>query len=225
MGWMVVLGFFRVLYRLRMRGRDRVPRAGALIYVVNHQSHFDPPLVGVTVNDRPCAFLARASLFEWKPFAWLIRSLNAIPLERERGGREALRSAIGVLEQGRCVLLFPEGTRTRDGSLGRFKRGFLLLARKTGATVVPVAIEGAHDVWARGRSRPHMFGRIMTMVGEPIEAEELLAGGDDAAVERVRRAIEGMRLVLREALRRRTKGRVPKEGAGDVAYWEREGAV
>ena len=214
----------RVLYRLRLEGRENVPETGPLIYVCNHQSHFDPPLVGVLVADRPSAFLARASLFKFKPFAWLIRSLNAIPLHREKGSGGALRAAVAELEAGRCVLLFPEGTRTSDGAIGRFKPGFTFLAKRTGATVVPIAVEGARDVWPRERRLPHLRGWLALRAGRAIGAEELLAEGAEAAVGRVKRDIEMMRLELRADLRRRSRGQVPAHDAGDVPFWERDDA-
>ena len=214
----------RLLYRLRLYGQGNVPETGPLIYVCNHQSHFDPPMVGVLVADRPCAFLARASLFHFKPFGWLIGSMNAIPLHREKGSGEALRAAVAELEAGRCVLLFPEGTRSRDGAIGRFKAGFTFLAKRTGATVVPIAVEGAHDVWPRQLRFPHLGGWLALKAGAPIPAEELLAEGADAAVGRVKREIEMMRLELRADLRRRSRGRVPAHDAGDEPFWQRDDA-
>ena len=190
----------RVLYRLRLYGRENVPETGPIIYVCNHQSHFDPPLVGVLVADRPSAFLARASLFRFTPFGWLIRTLNAIPLHRGQGSGGALRAAVAELEAGRCVLLFPEGTRTPDGAIHRFKGGFTFLARRTGATVVPVAVEGARDVWPRQRRFPRLRGRIALKAGRPIPADELLADGTDVAIRRIRSEIETLRRELRAEL-------------------------
>jgi len=212
--------YFRLLYRLRLFDRHHVPRRGALIYVSNHQSHYDPPLVGTAVADRPCAFLARASLFRFKPFGWFIRAFSAIPLEREKGGREALRAATGELKAGRCVLMFPEGTRTRNGALGRFRGGFVFLARRTGAAVVPVAIEGAHDVWPSGRPLPRWSGWIAVKVGAAVPADELLAEGDEAAIERIRWTIEEMRMELRAELRGVSHGRWPAHNTGEAPFWQ-----
>ena len=189
-----------MVYRLRLEGRENVPETGPLIYVCNHQSHFDPPLVGVLVADRPCAFLARASLFKFRPFGWFIRTLNAIPLHRGQSSGGALRAAVAELEAGRCVLLFPEGTRTHDGAIGRFKPGFTFLAKRTGAMVVPVAVEGAREVWPRQRRFPRLWGRIALKADRPIPADELLADGTDAAIARIRREIEAMRMELRADL-------------------------
>ncbi len=212
--------FFRLLYGVQYAGQKNVPAEGPLIYVANHQSHYDPPLVGSMVWDRPCAFLARDTLFKFKPFGWMIRFLNAIPLEREKGGGKALRAAVAELNAGRCVLMFPEGTRSRDGALGRFKPGFTLLAKKTGAAVVPVAIEGMHDIWPPSRDYPRMTGRIALKAASAIPAEELLANGQEAAVDRVKRTIETMRMELRANLRECTSGRFPAPGPGDKSCFD-----
>jgi 1-acyl-sn-glycerol-3-phosphate acyltransferase len=191
---------FRVLYRLRMEGQDRIPARGALVFVANHQSHLDPVIVGILVHDRPFASMARASLFRF-PLGPLIRTLNAIPLERGRGDHGALRAAHQELLAGRTVLIFPEGTRTRDGSLGAFQRGALLLARRASAAIVPVAIEGAHEVWPRGRATPKWRGRIAVAAGEPIPAADILAQSDDAILERLRSEIAALQRALREHAR------------------------
>lgn len=209
-------------YRFRRQRRDRIPRTGPIIYASNHQSHFDPVSVGLLSWDRPCTYLARASLFTFKPFGAMIRAFHSIPLERSGNPARALRTAIDVVKRGRVVVIFPEGTRTRDGALREFKNGILLLARRTGAPVVPVATEGAYDVWPHGRRFPRPFGRVLVRAGEPIPAAELRALAPEEAMDRIKRAIETLRLELRAELRAKTGGRVPKPGPGDVAYWERD---
>ena len=124
------------------------------------------------------------------------------------------------LEAGHPVLVFPEGTRTRDGVIGPFLPGMLVLVKRTGATVVPVALEGARDVWPPSRSRPRLTGRIVSTTGTPISAGELLAGGREAALDLLRRRIETMRLELRQRLRSQTGGRYPPRGPGDQPFWE-----
>ena len=141
--------------------------------------HHEPPVVaGSSVGGcfgprRPCAFLARKGLFAFKPFGAFIRFMCAIPLDIARGGGRALRSAIRELEAGRCVLIFPEGRRTEDGRMARFRGGVLLLARKTNAPVVPLAIDGSWDAWSRHRKLPRLGAAIGMRIGEPIPAEVL----------------------------------------------------
>ena len=221
--WTIVQVLLRllygVLYRLHLEGAENVPLRGGVLYVSNHQTHFDPVLGGILVADRPPGYLARSTLFRSRLFAMLIRMLNAIPLHRDKGGLGALRAAIDELNAGRCVLMFPEGTRTGDGALGRFQGGFALLAKKTGAPIVPIAVEGAYDVWPRHRKGPRLRGRIALKAGPALDPENLLADGPDVAVETVKRLIETMRLELRATMRRRTRDRLPAPGPGVLPDW------
>jgi 1-acyl-sn-glycerol-3-phosphate acyltransferase len=202
-----------------MWNRNALPPEGPLIYIMNHQSLLDPPLVGVLVRRRPCVFLARKGLFAFKPFGALIRFLCAIPLDIARGGGRALRSAIRELEAGRCVLIFPEGRRTEDGRMARFRGGVLLLSRKTNAPVVPLAIDGSWDAWNRHRKWPRLGAAIGMRIGEPIPAEALSAMEESEALEHLKREVEKLRLEVRGDLRRATRGAWPKPGPGDVPYW------
>jgi len=216
----VVLLFLKFAYRIQMRGQGHVPATGPIIYASNHQSHIDPCIVGVLVTDRPFSGIARASLFAHPVLAWAMRGIGAVEIERGKPDTAAMKAALAELEQGRCVLIFPEGTRTRDGALGEFQRGVMLLIKKSGAIVVPVAMEGAHDIWAYGTAKPKLTGRLAVQCGIPISAEELLKGGPDAGLERLKREIERMRLQLRHELRRASGGRYPAPGPGDDAYWQ-----
>ncbi len=216
---------FRLFYRLRCSGSSLVPRNGPLIYVANHLSHFDPPVVGSLVHDRPFASLAKSGLFSFAPFGVLIRSLGAIPLRLGRGDAAAMRAAIEQVRRGGCVLIFPEGGRSWDGSLQAFKPGVLAILRRAPATVLPVAIEGAHEIWPRGRRYPKLRGRLAVKAGRPIPGADLLSVPAADAMERLRREVETLRLELRADLRRRTHGRYPPPGPGDHAYWEARGAA
>jgi 1-acyl-sn-glycerol-3-phosphate acyltransferase len=120
--------------------------------VSNHQSHLDPVLVGIACP-RQMRFLARHTLFHW-PMSWLIRSLGAVPIDRERGGLGGIKTTLKLLQEGEAVLVFPEGTRTQDGRLQPLMPGFSALARRSGATLVPVAIDGAFAAMPRGSRFP-----------------------------------------------------------------------
>jgi 1-acyl-sn-glycerol-3-phosphate acyltransferase len=125
------------------------------LLVANHESYLDPVLVGIACP-RQLKYLAGNHLFFW-PFSWWIRALGAVPIDPERGALGGMRTTLKLLQQREAVLLFPEGTRTHDGHLRPFLPGFCLLARRTGATIVPVAIDGAFRSMPRGSSfaRPH----------------------------------------------------------------------
>lgn len=191
-----------LVYRLRRFGLHNMPARGACLIVANHQSYFDPPLVGLCVRGRQFHSVARVGLFERPGLALLIRMLNAIPVEE--GGQpdvSAVKESLRRLERGGAVCLFPEGSRTPDGSLQPFQRGAGLIVKRAGCPVVPVAIEGAFDAWPRTRRFPRLFGqRLAVSVGEPIPHEELLRDGVDTAMDRLAREIESQRDVLRRRL-------------------------
>ena len=157
-------------FRLRSSGREHVPERGPVLLVSNHQSHLDPVLVGI-VSPRQIRSLARHSLFFW-PLGWLIHSLGAVPIDRERGGLGGIKATLKLLHAGEAVLLFPEGTRTRDGALQPFLPGFCALARRSGTTIVPIAIDGAFAAMPRSslfpRPRP-----ISVTICPPIRPAEL----------------------------------------------------
>lgn len=218
--WTCVRGlvkcFFKVLYRARFMGTEHVPARGPVIFVANHQSHYDPPLIGALVGDRPLTFVARSTLFKFKPFAWLIRLLGAIPIRQGESDTTAIRLTLGELEAGRCVLIFPEGSRTRDGAVGSFRGGSWLLIKKSGATVCPVAIEGLYDVWPIGQSRPRGTGRIALAADKPIDGAALIEMGKEKAMNHLRSRVDALRLTLRKQLREESGGQWPAPSAGDA---------
>lgn len=165
--WLVA----RIAFRLRVIGREQLPQDGSVLVLSNHQSHFDPVLVGIA-SSRQLRFLTRDTLFFW-PLKWLIRSLGAIPINREGTGLSGLRTSLRVLKDQQPLLVFPEGTRTHDGNLQPLQPGFCVIARRSRVTLVPVAIAGAFDVLPRGSIVPR-FGSIVVAFGTPIYPEEIL---------------------------------------------------
>jgi 1-acyl-sn-glycerol-3-phosphate acyltransferase len=135
---------------------------------------------------RQLGYLARDTLFGFAPFGWLILSVGAIPIDREGSGLGGIKESLKRLKRGEMVLIFPEGTRTRDGEIGPFRPGFTALAVHSGAAILPVAIEGAFRAWPRSRRLPGS-GRIRVHYGVPLSPKEI-AGRDQrellAEVER-----------------------------------------
>lgn len=203
-----------VIMRPRAMGVGNVPMKGSVLIASNHQSYLDPPMLGAFVPRR-IDYVARAGLFKWKPFAWLISAYNAIPIRENEGDSQAIRLILQRLGEGRAVLIFPEGTRTNDGAMGEFKRGVALLVRKANCPVVPAAIEGAYDAWPRGKGPRPKGWRVYVAYGKPIPAEELMKDGPDAALRRLEREIDAMRLDLRERMREASVGTYPSKGPGD----------
>jgi 1-acyl-sn-glycerol-3-phosphate acyltransferase len=158
-----------LFFRVRVYNQNRVPAEGGVLIASNHQSYLDPILVGVGI-ERSISYMARRSLFRHPLFGGLIRALNTFPVER--GGRDtaALREAVERLKSGWCLTVFPEGTRSHDGRIGRIHPGALLMAHRAQTPIVPAVIEGAFEAWPRhGPPRP---GRILVGYGMPISAEE-----------------------------------------------------
>jgi 1-acyl-sn-glycerol-3-phosphate acyltransferase len=176
-----------VVFGIRVRGREWVPREGGALVMSNHQSHLDPVLVGLA-TDRRLNYLARQTLFRFAPFRWLISSLDAIPLDREGLGLSGLKETLRRLKRGEMVLIFPEGTRTRDGEVGKFKPGFCALARRANVPLVPTAIDGAFDSWPRTRPLP-LPATIHIQFGSPLTPEEIGQFDDEGLVAEMRRRI------------------------------------
>ena len=180
---------FLPLYRFRMRGVRNIPMEGPLLVVANHQSFYDPIIVGLGIHKRPFFAMARKTLWDTKWVAWLIDSLNAVPVDQEASDMKAMRKTLGVLQAGQALMLFPEGARTPDGEVHDFAPGMMLLIRRAKPRVLPVGLDGAYDVWPRGRKYPKWFGRIAVSYGEPIEAEALLEMETEEALEKLRAAV------------------------------------
>ena len=120
-----------LMFQVRHSGRKNIPTEGSVLMVSNHQSHLDPPLVGMACG-RHMNFVSRQSLFNFGPFGWLINSLNAIPIDREGIGLSGIKESLKRLKRGEMLLIFPEGTRTPDGQIKPFRPGFTSLAVRSG---------------------------------------------------------------------------------------------
>jgi 1-acyl-sn-glycerol-3-phosphate acyltransferase len=136
-----------MLFPLRVTGGNVVPRTGPFLLIANHQSYLDPPMLGQTCYRRRLHYLAMSGLFTLAPFRWLISSLGAIPIERTGNAGPGLKASLKCLSEGHGLVIFPEGGRTVNGSIQPFKRGAMLLIRKTNAPVVVAGIAGAYDAW------------------------------------------------------------------------------
>jgi 1-acyl-sn-glycerol-3-phosphate acyltransferase len=150
----VLQPFFHVYFRLSRVGREHVPPDGPVIFAANHRSFLDPFVIG-TLARRPVYYVAKKELFRYRLAGWFLNALGAFPVDRGAGDPDMIETARAILARGDALVMFPEGTRIRPGSLGRPKRGVGRLALESGAPVVPVAVIGTEAVRRGWRIRPH----------------------------------------------------------------------
>lgn len=195
-GWKGIIWLLlRLLVRFRFEGREHEPRRGPYIVAANHASFLDPLLVAVGLR-APSAHMAKADLFAVPVLGAWLRSVGSFPVRRGTADRAAIRHSLEVLAQGGVLLIFPEGTRSPDGRLQSPEPGAALLALRSGAPVLPVAVINSHRVMRKGRRLPSPFGRIVIRFGPPL-AVPRIAGRLDHAVlaewgERIIAAIEAL---------------------------------
>jgi len=172
-----------------------------VLVVSNHQSHFDPPLVGIGCG-RQMSYVARETLFRFRPFGWWLKSIGAIPIDRDGLGLSGIKESLKRLKRGEMVLIFPEGTRTSDGEIGPFRPGFTALAARSKAAILPAAVEGAFQAWPRTKKFPGL-GKIRVHFGRVIPHSEI-AGRDE---RELLAEIECRVRECQEELRRETRSR------------------
>lgn len=196
----IVRGVLRILLRgilaglggVRAYGLENVPQTGAVIIAPNHVSHLDPVLIGVLVR-RPVWFLAADELFSIPVLGALSRYLRAFPIRQDSPDRKALRRAEELLKQGEVLVVFPEGHESLDGRLQPLQGGAVLLARRTGACIVPVGIRGSDRILPPREWRPRHGGEpVVVRFGRPVLVDDWTQGYEDK---------DGMRIAL-ECLRR-----------------------
>ncbi|MCX7703444.1 MAG: 1-acyl-sn-glycerol-3-phosphate acyltransferase [Planctomycetota bacterium] len=161
---------FIIFFSVRVRGRRNIPKKGSFIVASSHQSYLDPILIGFSCP-LPVSYLAKASLFKNPLFGALIRSYGAFEIERDTADLGALRTAVEVLKKGARLLLFPEGSRSSDGSVGEVKAGVFLIAKRADVPILPVRIRGAYKAWNRNSKFPRLFSSVMVEYGVVFRVE------------------------------------------------------
>ena len=175
--------FGRAMSRITVEGAiDEIPRDGPLILAANHASNLDAVVLGSWLMPqlgRRIHWLGKKELFDWPIVGWAAANGGVHPVDRGAADVEAFRLAQRILDEGNILFVFPEGTRSPDGSLQEARDGLAVLALRTGAPIVPLGIAGSHGVWPRGQKLPHPGGRVTVRVGRPFRpADELPAGTD-----------------------------------------------
>jgi 1-acyl-sn-glycerol-3-phosphate acyltransferase len=193
--WCPCFAISQIWFGYRYRGKSHVPLDGPVLLVSNHQSHLDPVLIGLACP-RQLRYLARVGLFFW-PFSWWIRALGAVSIDRE-SALSGIKTTLKLLKDGEAVVVFPEGSRTPDGKLHPLLPGFCVLARRSGATIVPVAINGAFAALPRGSHFPRP-ALIRLAFGESIAKQQFERLTDQQLVDVVSERIRGSMPVLADA--------------------------
>lgn len=159
----------RGFYDFRIVGAENLRFEGSAIVAANHVSFLDPPFIGQAF-DEPLYFFARKTLFDHPLAGWLLKEWQSIPIDRDKPDTASLKATIRLLKSGKKVLMFPEGTRSPDGSLQPAEAGVGLFLAKTGAPVLPVRIFGTYEAYPRGARFPRPSS-ITLVVGRKYQPE------------------------------------------------------
>jgi len=183
-GWTVFRTMFATYFRWRVFGAENVPQTGGVILASNHASFLDPPLVGSGLN-RDINYLARESLFRFPGIGALLCSWNAVPVDRDGGGAAGLKAILERLLAGGAIILFPEGTRTKDGKLQPARSGIGLTVIKSNAVVIPVRTFGTFEAYGRNHKFPRPK-KVAVKYGAPMRFEKLRAEAKDCPKPRLK---------------------------------------
>ncbi len=174
----IVRALFKILFaiglRLRVEGTENIPKEGPLVIACNHLSLLDPPVLG-TAASRKVHFMAKEELFV-PVLGTIYKILGAFPVRRGGADRAAIKHGIEILESGQVLAIFPEGTRSKTGKLGKAQPGALMMASKAKATIVPACIIGT-DYKRYGRIWPKVtvrFGKPIPFPQDAVVSKELL---------------------------------------------------
>lgn len=182
--------YFLLYFRMKRTGLEHVPKRGPVIIASNHRSFLDPFIIG-TIARRPMHYVAKREIFFHPVVSWILSALGAFPVARGQGDAQMIDTAKELLARGEIVLIFPEGTRTRPGPLGRARRGVGRLALETGAPVVPVSVIGTEAVRKGWRVRPH---KVRVRIGPPLSFEQVGESSRDLAAAATDRIWERVQL-------------------------------
>jgi len=160
-----------------------LPAEGGVLVCSNHQSFFDPVLVGISFKPQ-LGYLARKTLFRFFLFGWIIRYLDAIPIDRSGMGVGGVKEMLRRLRREEIVHIFPEGTRSKDGALQTLQPGFLALARRGRCQILPMAVSGAFDAWPRSAKFPRL-ATLSSEVGPAISAAAIQEMSDEQLIAEV----------------------------------------
>lgn len=173
-----IIGWLDAVHNFHAKGVENIPTSGPFLLVCNHASFIDPPAFAAACP-RELHFFARKTL--WKGLlAPIITSLNSIPIDRDgEGDLQAFRRVFDVLDKGGALLVFPEGTRTRDGNLQPAKKGIAMMACRARVPVIPARVFGSYEVLSRHRKFPNLRQPMHVSFGPALLPDEFDPGKSD----------------------------------------------
>lgn len=201
-----VMGIYKLFYNFKIEGWENVPEKEGVIIASNHRSYADPVILTMPMK-RPVTYMAKEELFHNKIFGTFIRFLGAFPVKRGAGDMQVIDDCVDILESGRNVVIFPEGTRSKKNKVGRGKTGVALIAAKSGADVLPMGIvfEGP---------KLHFRSKVTLKIGKLIKSEELDIGdGSPKQLKLIKKRIMDSITELVEG----PKPEIASENAGAIA--------
>lgn len=164
--WIIVSIARIFFFPLKVYGQKNIPSKGAFIFASNHRSHLDPVLIPLCCTRR-ISFLAKDSLFKNKLLGWYLKQLEAFPIKRATSDVGAIKEIIRRLKRNLPVLMFPEGTRVREGEKSEVHAGIGFIAVKSGLPVVPVYVRGTDKVFPPGSKKFKRYP-VSVRFGEPL---------------------------------------------------------
>lgn len=193
----VTMGVYKLFYNFHIEGTENIPQDKALVMASNHRSYADPVILTMPMK-KPVTYMAKEELFKNKLFGWFITKLGAFPVKRGAGDLQVIDDAVGILESGRHLVIFPEGTRSKDGKVGKGKTGVALIAARSGADVLPCGIifEG---------EKLHFRSKLTLRFGKVIPAEEI------AVTDGSPRELKAAKLRIMSAITELVEGSESKE--------------
>ena len=166
---------FKIVFRTKVFGVENIPAEGGFILAANHLSNWDPPFLA-TFIDRKVCYMAKEELFKNPIFAAAIRNLNVFPIKRGAADSAAIKHAVKITKSGKCLGIFPEGTRSKTGLMGKAETGVALIAAMTKVPVIPALIVGTNKIFSKDEKLPQLFvayGKPMKYSGSAKDKEAL----------------------------------------------------
>lgn len=169
--------WFGMILRTRVIGLENIPKDGAFILAANHVSNWDPPFLGTFMTREVC-YMGKEELFKNPVMAWACRNLHVFPVKRGAADKTAIKTAVKILKDGKCLGIFPEGTRSKTGKLGKAEAGVSLIAAMTKAPIIPAAIVNTEKIFSKEKFFPCLavvYGTPLQFAGSTKDKEALAA--------------------------------------------------